>query len=150
MQQVFGDLRFCTLFKRRRRPLRYLRSSAVGGERVAIGGRRRCRANTGALPYTYFCGPPKSRLPRIPYGRCPRARPYTAMHRSPVHRNAPIARTPQCTDRPYTAMPSGAHRFLRQKLLQLRQRIRIHLGLHRAKLRTAHGAKLSRFVNVGG
>jgi hypothetical protein len=34
----------------------------------------------GRCPYTYFCGLPKSRLAEIPYGRCPRARPYTAMH----------------------------------------------------------------------
>ncbi len=40
------------------------------------------------------------------------------------------------------------HRLFRQKLLQLRQRIRIHFRLHWTELRPTHRAEFSRFVNI--
>lgn len=49
-------------------------------------------------------------------------------------------------------MTYGLHAggFPSQELLQFRQGVGIHLGLHRAEFGATHGAKLGGFVDVGG
>jgi hypothetical protein len=106
----------CTMLKSKRRPLRYLRSSAVHGggfdrcmAAVSIGAWRRCRAGTGALPLHLFLRIAETLDRRNPVRAVPpcppvhRDAPIAQIPRSPKSRTggAPVpARTPQCTDRP--------------------------------------------------